>query len=172
MVKKNQNSNHAFQLSDEDILLAFNFFNNNESSSKISAKQVQEKLEALNKKMTKRELRSIFDGKDSITIQEIQELLADNKITTDPVREVFKILDPTGLNYIAEERLKKIFSNLGYGDLNDEELRLLVRTGDSDGDGRIGLEDFRQLSHSKFDTDAMISTVKGLNGTVKTKTID
>jgi Ca2+-binding EF-hand superfamily protein len=153
-------SNNSGQLSDEDIALAFNFFNNNESSTKISAKQVQEKLEALNKKMTKKEIRSIFDGKDIITVQEVKELLADSDVSIDPVQEVFKMLDPTGLNYIAEERLKKIFSNLGYGDLTDEELRLLIQTGDNDGDGKIGLEDFRLLSSSKFDKNSMINALK------------
>ena len=155
-----QHSNSSVQLSDEDIALAFNFFNGNESSVKISAKQVQEKVESLNKKMTKKEIRLIFDGKDVITRQEVKEILADNDLSIDPVQEVFKMLDPTGSNYIAAERLKKIFNNLGYGDLTDEELQLLIQTGDSDGDGKIGLEDFRLLSNCTFDKNSMIDALK------------
>ena len=120
--------------------------------------------------MTKKEIRSIFDGNDIITVQEVKELLADCDVSIDPVQEVFKMLDPTGLNYIAEERLKKIFSNLGYGDLTDEELRLLIQTGDNDGDGKIGLEDFRLLSSSKFDKDSMIHALKAQKINLVSKT--
>ena len=136
---------------DEDLVTAFNFFDV-KGNGKISGADLKERFEALTKKTSKKEIKIMLDGKESITLQEIRDLLKDNELTMDPYTEAFAILDPTG-NAVSEERLKKIFSNLGYGDLSDEELQLLIRTGDADGDGKIGLSDFKLLGTSSLDQD-------------------
>lgn len=46
------------------------------------------------------------------------------------------------------EILRRIFDNLGFGEVSDGDLRALLDTADGDGDGRLGIEDFRRLCDS------------------------
>ena len=50
---------------------------------------------------------------------------------------------PTG--YVDNETLRGIFENLGYGEITDDDLSVLVETADVDRDGKISLDDFRQM---------------------------
>ncbi len=139
--------------SDEDIELAFKFFGATEGDKdggarKITAKSMKEMMAALNKKMTKSELKVVFDGCDSITMDEVKRLLRHQSLVDDPIPEAFAILDPSNVGYIDAERMRKVFANLGFGELSDEELILLMESADFDGDGKISLDDFRKLSSS------------------------
>lgn len=67
----------------------------------------------------------------------------------DAVAEAFRIYDPRGSHYVEEEVLSRIMARVGFGELNEEELALLVSTADFDGDGRISLDDFRRLVNMK-----------------------
>lgn len=44
--------------------------------------------------------------------------------------------------------LRSIFSNLGYGQLSDEDLAVLIEAADGDGDGKVSLADFRGMCDS------------------------
>lgn len=46
------------------------------------------------------------------------------------------------------EILRGIFDNLGFGQMSDEDLAVLVEAADGDGDGRVSLEDFRGMCNS------------------------
>lgn len=46
------------------------------------------------------------------------------------------------------EVLRSIFNNLGFGQLSDEDLGVLIEAADGDGDGRVSLEDFREMCSS------------------------
>lgn len=46
------------------------------------------------------------------------------------------------------EILRSIFSNLGFGQLSDEDLTVLVEAADGDGDGKVSLADFRGMCDS------------------------
>lgn len=143
----NQNSKVGVLIPDEDIKAAFEFFDA-KGTGKITSSNLKERFEALTKKITKKEIKTILDGKDFITMQEIKDVLKNNELEIDPYEEAFSVLDPTGKGFISEERLRKMFYNLGYGDLSEEELQLLITTGDADKDGRIGLSDFTSLGIS------------------------
>ena len=66
------------------------------------------------------------------------------------MKEAFKVYDPQGTGFVDHETLRSIFENLGYGEITDEDLAVLVETADADGDGKISLDDFRgMLSMSK-----------------------
>ena len=134
-----RNSKGGILVSDEVLKAAFDFFDV-KGSGKITAHDIRDKMQALTKKMTKKEIKTILDTKESITMQEIKEIVKDNELSIDPYMEAFSVLDPTGKGFISEERLKKIFLNLGFGDLSEEELQLLISTGDSDkGKGKFCL---------------------------------
>ncbi|CAD2215720.1 hypothetical protein AGDE_07123 [Angomonas deanei] len=69
----------------------------------------------------------------------------------DPVRETFEtVYDPQHTGEIsAQSTLRPLMARIGFGELNDEELALLVRTADFNRDGKITLEDFRELVRMK-----------------------
>lgn len=46
------------------------------------------------------------------------------------------------------EILRRIFDNLGFGEMSDGDLKALLYTADGDCDGRLGIEDFRRLCDS------------------------
>jgi Ca2+-binding EF-hand superfamily protein len=40
---------------------------------------------------------------------------------------------------------KEILSQLGFGDITDQDVQTLIDTADMDGDGRVSLNDFRRM---------------------------
>ncbi|KAG5468595.1 hypothetical protein CUR178_01429 [Leishmania enriettii] len=67
----------------------------------------------------------------------------------DAVGEAFRIYDPRNSHYVEEDVLSCIMARVGFGELSEEELAVLVSTADFDGDGRISLQDFRRLVNMK-----------------------
>jgi len=144
-----RNSKGGVPVKDEDISLAFEFFQSfgNEGKQVLTLKNMKECFQALNKNLSKKELMLMFAGKDSITLQEVRDLLLDNQISTiDPISEAFSVLDPTNTGFVQDTKIRKIFENFGFGDLSAEELLVLVDESDFDKDGKLGLEDFRRLA--------------------------
>ena len=106
----------------------------------------------------------------NFTKETLINLLANNELGQyDPVKEAFKVYDPlgapslltplpwlappacterppaAGTGYVDNATLRSIFENLGYGEITDDDLSVLVETADMDKDGRISLEDFRNM---------------------------
>eukprot|EP00967_Tisochrysis_lutea_P121016 scaffold198988_cov32-Tisochrysis_lutea.AAC.2 len=63
----------------------------------------------------------------------------------DPVRDAFAVYDPHQTGFIDTGTLRRIFHDLGYGEIADEDVDVLVHIADFDRDGNISLEDFRRL---------------------------
>jgi calmodulin len=73
-----------------------------------------------------------------MTLDDLRELLMENEVTNfDPVAEAFKAYDPEGTGYVDLEVLRSIFANLGFGDITNEDLGILVEAADVDGDGKV-----------------------------------
>lgn len=67
----------------------------------------------------------------------------------DPIKETFNVYDPRGTGAVDVEMLRNIMSRIGFGDLSDEELADLVQSADFDKDGKINIDDFRNLVTAK-----------------------
>ncbi|KPA82155.1 hypothetical protein ABB37_03287 [Leptomonas pyrrhocoris] len=67
----------------------------------------------------------------------------------DAVAEAFRVYDPRNTHYVDKEVLSRIMAQIGFGELSEKDLALLVGTADFDGDGRICLDDFRRLVSMK-----------------------
>ena len=148
-----RNGNGGVYVSEEEIELAFKFFqrfSDEENSQKINVTDVKKGFAALCKPLQKKDVDALFLDKKSFTQDDLKTILKENPITKDPIDEAFSILAGGSSNtFLSEDRLRKIFTNLEFGDLTDEELILLIELADSDRDGKIGSEDFRLLARPK-----------------------
>eukprot|EP01028_Stygiella_incarcerata_P011806 TRINITY_DN68872_c0_g2_i1.p1 TRINITY_DN68872_c0_g2~~TRINITY_DN68872_c0_g2_i1.p1 ORF type:complete len:276 (-),score=98.42 TRINITY_DN68872_c0_g2_i1:48-875(-) len=128
----------------EEVKEAFEFF---DSAGKgvIRPKDLKEKLEVFYPNLTIKDYKFLIDD-PNFTLDKLYELLSTNDLGHfDPVREAFKVYDPRDTGYVDPDMLRGIMSGLGHGVITEEDMNVLIKTADVDGDGRINLSDFREM---------------------------
>jgi len=134
----------SLSIDEEQLAAAFEFFDV-EKTGKLTAAGMKQRLGAFYKNLPSKEIKLLL-GDGAFTKETLRSLLTDNQLGAyDPMAEAFKAYDPNGTGFIDTETLRGIFESLGYGEINDDDLKVLVETADVDRDGRISLEDFRQM---------------------------
>ncbi len=133
-------------VSKAEIEAAFDFLDI-ERRGMVSLSNVRNRMGAFYGSLPMKEYKLLLGDKTELTVEDLYEILSDSVVSNfDPVLEAFKVYDPENRGYIDVELLRSIYTKLGLGDLTSEDLDILVKNADFDGDGVIGLEDFRQLS--------------------------
>jgi len=116
-----------------------------DGSGKLTAAGLKQRLGAFYRNLPQKEIKLLL-GDGAFTKEALRKLLAHNDLGAfDPVKEAFKAYDPNNTGYADPDMLRHIFESLGYGEINDDDLKVLVETADSDHDGQISLEDFRSM---------------------------
>mmetsp|Transcript_18269 Transcript_18269/g.30636 ORF Transcript_18269/g.30636 Transcript_18269/m.30636 type:complete len:250 (+) Transcript_18269:70-819(+) len=143
--KIRKNAKGGVLVSPEEIQLAFQMLDENKSGQ-VSLNNLKKRLGVLFPELTVKDYRFLMNNKKEMSLEDLYDLLLDNEITNfDPVAEAFKVFDPAGEGVISGDTLREAFVVYGMGELADEELEILIKTSDIDGDGVITLEDFRGM---------------------------
>ncbi|KAA0167344.1 hypothetical protein FNF27_07304 [Cafeteria roenbergensis] len=139
------NAKGGIMVEDSEIEAAFRFFDP-EGKGSINIQDLKKRLQPFYKDMPLAEYKFLLGEARSMTLKDLKDLLADNDVAGfDPVAEAFKVYDPSGTGFVQPSVLRDIFKKLGFDDLNDDDMRVLLDTADGDRDGRISLEDFRTM---------------------------
>jgi calmodulin len=134
----------SLRIDDEELDAAFDFFDV-DRTGKITAANLRDRLGAFYKNLPQKEIKLLL-GNGPFTKDTLRSLLQNNDLGAyDPTKEAFKAYDPNGTGFVDTDTLRTIFSSLGYGEITDDDLHVLIDTADVDRDGRISLEDFRGM---------------------------
>ena len=131
-------------IDEDELSAAFDFFDVG-GTGKITAAGLKQRLGAFYKNLPAKEIKLLL-GDGVFTKESLRRLLSSNELgSCDPVKEAFKVYDPSGTGFVDNDTLRSIFESIGYGEISDEDLGVLIETTDVDRDGRISLDDFRHM---------------------------
>jgi len=134
----------SMPINEAELSAAFDFFDVT-GQGRITPNDLKQRLGAFYKNLPAKDIKMLL-GDGSFTKETLRNLLSNNELGNyDPVKEAFKAYDPNGTGFADPETLRSIFQALGYGEITDDDLQVLVETADADNDGKISLEDFRQM---------------------------
>mmetsp|Transcript_39255 Transcript_39255/g.122871 ORF Transcript_39255/g.122871 Transcript_39255/m.122871 type:complete len:174 (-) Transcript_39255:203-724(-) len=112
-------------------------------------KNLRKRLGVFYRNMPPSEYRFLMNKKDELKFEDLKELLMDNEVRgVDPVAEAFKAYEPDETGAIRPETLRRVFQDLGFGEIAEDDVEILTETADINKDGKITLEDFRALLES------------------------
>merc|ERR1719329_389589 len=140
-----KNDKGGLLITEDELRVAWDFFDIN-GKTKLTMGDIKRRLQTFYKDITSREVKFLLNNQPEISFEDLYALLRDNQLTNfDPVKEAFKVYDPHNTGFVDMDMVKMFFKDLGYGDISDEDAKIILETADGDKDGRIGLDDFRMM---------------------------
>merc|ERR1719408_1101860 len=140
-----RNDKGGILIKEEELKVAWDFFDT-KGTGRLTAGDIKRRLSTFYKNVSTKEIKFLLNNQPEITFEELYNLLKDNQLTNfDPVKEAFKVYDPHDTGFVDMNVVKDFFTNLGYGEISDEDTKIILDTADGDKDGRIGLDDFRMM---------------------------
>eukprot|EP00611_Tribonema_gayanum_P008451 TRINITY_DN179_c0_g1_i1.p1 TRINITY_DN179_c0_g1~~TRINITY_DN179_c0_g1_i1.p1 ORF type:complete len:152 (-),score=63.97 TRINITY_DN179_c0_g1_i1:386-841(-) len=138
----------------EDYEEAFKNFDK-DGNGEIDLKELGIVMRSLGYSPTDKQLRDMLqqvdeDGNGVITFNEFVEMMRRCELSTDfelEIKGAFEFFDKDGSGDITPEELASIMRGLG-ANLSDQEIELLVREADANGDGAIDLHEFTAFLYS------------------------
>ncbi|XP_059203521.1 parvalbumin beta [Centropristis striata] len=96
------------------------------------------------------EVKAALDGcaaADSFDHKKFFKACGMSGKSADEVKKAFAIIDQDNSGFIEEEELKLFLQNFSAGAraLTDKETKAFLAAGDSDGDGKIGVDEFAAM---------------------------
>merc|ERR1712154_213204 len=130
---------------------AFELFDLNKNG-KITHKELKKIMQGLGQNPTEVEIDELVkeidaDGDGTIDFDEFLAMLtrkANTNQMEDDIEKAFKVFDKGNRGKIGPNELREIMLGLGE-DLTDEQLQIMIKEIDSDGDGYVTFEDFKNV---------------------------
>ncbi len=117
-----------------------------DNTGTITQNNLKKRLGIFFPNLTPKEYRFMLNNKKDMTLEDLEALLEDNELSAfDPIEEAFKLYDVNGDGFIDKYRLRDIFAAYGMEDMTREDVDILGKAADVDGDGKISLSDFRLM---------------------------
>ena len=143
-MKAKEQSSHV-TISEDELKKAWEFFDP-KHTGRLTAVEAKKRVSIFYKDVTSKEIRFLMNNQNEISFDELNQLLRDAHLGSfDPVREAFKIYDPENTGFVDPGLIRNFFEAMGFGQLDDEDMRIVIETADKDKDGKISLDDFRAL---------------------------
>eukprot|EP00747_Dinoflagellata_sp_TGD_P162415 gnl/TRDRNA2_/TRDRNA2_179984_c0_seq1.p1 gnl/TRDRNA2_/TRDRNA2_179984_c0~~gnl/TRDRNA2_/TRDRNA2_179984_c0_seq1.p1 ORF type:complete len:175 (-),score=59.05 gnl/TRDRNA2_/TRDRNA2_179984_c0_seq1:179-703(-) len=140
-----KNDRGGLLITEDELKVAWDFFDTT-GKTKLTMGDIKKRLQTFYKDVSTREVKFLLNNQQEITFEDLYALLKDNQLTNfDPVKEAFKVYDPQNTGFVDLEVVKTFFKELGYGEISEEDAKIILETADADKDGRIGLDDFRMM---------------------------
>lgn len=130
---------------------AFELFDLNKNG-KITHKELKKIMQGLGQNPTEVEIDELVkeidaDGDGQIDFDEFLAMLtrkANTNQMEDDLQKAFKVFDKANRGKIGINELREIMLGLGE-DLTDEQLNIMIKEIDSDNDGYVTFEDFKNV---------------------------
>lgn len=134
----------SLKIHEDELNAAFEFFDP-ERKGRLTAKELHSKLAIFYPNLNTKDVKALIT-EPVFTKDVLRRLLENNHLSEfDPVKQAFNVYDPNGTGFIDLDTLARIFSDLGFGDITQDDIDVLIEASDVDGDGRISLSDFREM---------------------------
>lgn len=130
---------------------AFSLFDKN-NDGKITTKELGTVMRSLGQNPSESELADMINEVDAnndgtIDFAEFLTMMARKMKDTDSeeeIREAFKVFDRDNNGFISAQELRHVMTSIGEK-LTDEEVDMMIKEADANGDGRIDYNEFVQL---------------------------
>ncbi|XP_077594211.1 centrin-3-like isoform X2 [Stigmatopora nigra] len=134
-----------------EVREAFELFDT-DHDNKIDYQQLKMAMRALGLEVKKEDVMQIlneFDHDESgrINFNDFREVATERMLDRDPKEEIlkaFRLFDDDESGAIGLRKLKRVARELGL-DTGEDELRSMISTFDTDGDGEINQEEFLSI---------------------------
>lgn len=141
----------------EELKEAFALFDI-DSNGYIDAKELKAAFRAMGWNINKREAKRMIMSLDKpetgfISVTEFIELCRprmNDRDSEEEVAKVFALFDPEGSGRITLAQLKRIITELGEN-IEEEEMRDMIKEADRDGKGYVTFEDFYRIQKRRPD---------------------
>ena len=142
------NEHGGVLISKEEMAAAFGMLDTDNSGT-ITVSNLKKRLGVFFPDLSAKEYRFMMNNKKELSLEDLHEMLDDNDISNfDPVEEAFKLYDIGNDGFIDKTRLRDIFQAYGFDGMTKEDVDILAKAADVDGDGKITLSDFRKMMGS------------------------
>lgn len=139
-------------LSDDDLETAFEFLDDYHTGE-LTLYSMRERLAVFYESADKvplKDLKLLVGEHKTLRLADMRKILNETTellqgTRVNPIKEVFRLYDPTGTGFMDSLALRSILQRMGHRNITDEDINVLIETLDSDGDGKIGLDDFRKM---------------------------
>jgi Ca2+-binding EF-hand superfamily protein len=122
----------SIKIDDDELNAAFAFFDV-DNKGRLTAKDMHARLSAFYPSLPLKEVKALIT-EPIFTKEVLRRLLENNQLAGfDPVKQAFTVYDPNNTGFVDIDTLKRVFTDLGFADITDEDVVVLVEASDVDG---------------------------------------